>query len=134
MWDHPPGSCLSKAICLTPPAVEDREFPGIRALGWGACPRFGVPVGLKRVGAGGPRGPPHSPARQTWRASIAQALSHFLAGRSWVCMIHPVLGRSPGIPRAGIRPLFRALPIVGLAQMRALSEGEIKCVGDEKLN
>lgn len=60
--------------------------------------------------------------------------SHFLAGWPWVCVICPVSGGSPGIPRAGIRPLFRALPIVGLAQMRAQSRREIKCVGDEKLN
>lgn len=60
--------------------------------------------------------------------------SHFLAGWPRVGVICPVAGRSPGIPRAGIRTLFRALPIVGLAQMRAGSRREIKCVGDEKLH
>lgn len=39
-----------------------------------------------------------------------------------VCVICPVSGGHPGFPGLGLDPLFRALPIVGLVQMRAPSE------------
>lgn len=45
-------------------------------------------------------------------------------GRPCVCVICPVSGGSPRIPRAGIRPLLGALPMVGPEQMRVPGEEE----------
>lgn len=58
---------------------------------------------------------------------------HFLAGWPWVCVICPVSGGSPGIPRAGIRPPLQSSAKCGPGADESAGQ-EIKYVGDEKLN